>query len=116
MSSTKTWRPFWKALWYTWRLHVDIFSKPFPYLSGKAEICSSNLLQTVLLTCGPSLSKDSNRDNGISLSSREDVNFSGGSTQVAWPIKYVLKLCNLKAESVSDQNLLLISNCFLPVC
>ena len=77
-----TCRPFWKALWHAWRLLVDIFTKTFHSLSGKDDICSSNLFQTVLLTFETSLL----RDHGILLSSRKDI-FSAWNTPVAWTIK-----------------------------
>ena len=64
-------------------LHVDTLTKPFLFLSDNAEICSSYLFQTVLSTFGPSLPRDCNHNNGISLSSREDNNFSASNTPVA---------------------------------
>ena len=79
-----------KALWHTWRLYIDVFATAFPFLSGKAEICSFNLFQTVLLTFGPSLSRNYDFNNRISLSSREDNIFSASKTSVAWPIKMFL--------------------------
>ena len=41
----QVWRPFWKPLWPTWMLHVNIFAKPFLFLSGKVEIYSQGLIQ-----------------------------------------------------------------------
>ena len=110
-SSWNTWRPFWKGLWHPWRLHIDTFTKPFLFLCAKAEICSSYLFQTILVAFGPSLPRDCNCNNIISLSSKEKNNFSARNTPVACPIQYVFNFNSLTAESASDQNVILMSSC-----
>ena len=82
----------------------------FPFFSAKIEICSSYLFQTILIIFGQSLQTDSNCDNSISLSSRENNNFSARNAPVACPIQYVSNLCTFKTESVSDQNFILMSS------
>ena len=82
-------RPIWKAFWHTWRLHVDMFTKPFSFLSVK-------LRYVHLIYYWQFYQHLDHHFQGMAIVIMvfhhlldKIINFSASNTLVAWPIKYL---------------------------
>ena len=86
ISFANTPRPLANALWQIWRLQVPISTRPW-LLPGRAKRASFTILQTVLLTCSPSLSSTRSFSKARPLSWIDDNILSAICWPVVWPIK-----------------------------